>query len=141
MRVKRGEKGAASALEMLAEPTRFLSTVQIGITAIGILTGLFSGAQVSTVLTEWIAGVPALAPYASTIAVTVVVLIVTYLTLVIGELIPKRLGLANPEGIASVAAWPMSLLSKISKPFVNLLSWSTELVFRVFNINYITLSS
>src|SRR5690606_38437606 len=119
---KKGNKGAEVASELLIEPTRFLSTVQIGITLIGILTGLFSGATISATLASSIATVPALAPYASTIAITIVVLIVTYLTLVFGELIPKRLGMGSPEKIASFVAIPMSVVSMVSKPFVSLLS-------------------
>jgi putative hemolysin len=134
MIAKKGNKGAVAAGELLVEPTRFLSTVQIGITLIGILTGLFSGATISATLATSIATVPVLAPYASTIAITLVVLIVTYLTLVFGELIPKRLGMGSPEKIASFIAIPMSFVSMVSKPFVSLLSSSTHIIFRILNI-------
>ncbi len=131
---KKGSKGAAVASELLDEPTRFLSTVQIGITLIGILTGLFSGAQIASELGEWIRTFPLLAPYSNIVATTIVVLIVTYLTLVFGELIPKRLGMGNPEKIASFVAVPMSVVSAVSKPFVSLLSASTHLIYRLLNI-------
>lgn len=131
---KKGSKGASAALSMLSDPTRFLSTVQIGITLIGILTGMYSGAGMTTTVAGWLAQVDFLAPYASTLATVIVVLVVTYLTLVIGELIPKRLGMSNPETIASAVALPMNVLSKISKPFVSLLTFTTELLLKVLNI-------
>jgi putative hemolysin len=131
---KKGSKGAEVASALLDEPTRFLSTVQIGITLIGILTGLFSGAQIATELGAWIGTYPALAAYSNIIATTIVVLIVTYLTLVFGELIPKRLGMGNPERIASFVAVPMSFVSMVSRPFVSLLSASTHLIYRLMNI-------
>jgi putative hemolysin len=131
---KKGSKGAEVASALIDEPTRFLSTVQIGITLIGILTGLFSGAQIATELGVWIGTFPAVAAYSSIIATTIVVLIVTYMTLVFGELIPKRLGMGNPEKIASLVAVPMSFVSMVSKPFVSLLSASTHLIYRLMNI-------
>ena len=131
---KKGSKGAEVASELLDEPTRFLSTVQIGITLIGILTGLFSGAQIASELGAWIGTYPVLTAYSNIIATTIVVLIVTYLTLVFGELIPKRLGMGNPEKIASFVAVPMSFVSMVSRPFVSLLSASTHLIYRLMNI-------
>ncbi len=131
---KKGSRGAEVASDLLDEPTRFLSTVQIGITLIGILTGLFSGAQIATELGLWIETYPTFAPYSNIIATTIVVLIVTYLTLVFGELIPKRLGMGNPERIASLVAVPMSVVSMVSRPFVSLLSASTHLIYRMMNI-------
>lgn len=131
---KKGSKGAEVASVLHDEPTRFLSTVQIGITLIGILTGLFSGAQIATELDTWIATFPAISAYSNIISTTIVVLIVTYLTLVFGELIPKRLGMGNPEKIASLVAVPMSFVSMISRPFVSLLSASTHLIYRLMNI-------
>jgi putative hemolysin len=131
---KKGSKGAEVASVLHDEPTRFLSTVQIGITLIGILTGLFSGAQIATELDTWIAAFPAVSAYSKIISTTIVVLIVTYLTLVFGELIPKRLGMGNPEKIASLVAVPMSFVSMISRPFVSLLSASTHLIYRLMNI-------
>jgi putative hemolysin len=131
---KKGHRGAQVALDLAHEPTRFLSTVQIGITLIGILTGLFSGAQIASELGKWIATFPLLSSYSTILSTGIVVLIVTYFTLIFGELIPKKIGLSNPEKISSVMAVPMSIISSISKPFVSLLSSSTHLIFRLLNI-------
>lgn len=126
--------GAKTALELKDNPNNFLSTVQIGITLIGILTGFFSGGSISTFLAEQMNQVSFLAPYSSQVAVIVVVLTITYLSLVIGELVPKRIGMAIPEKYASFIAVPMNLLSKIVKPFVWLLSVSTDFIVKLFNI-------
>ena len=126
-----GDARARTALELAAEPNRFLSTVQIGITVIGVLSGAYGGAVFATSLAGFVAQVPALAPYASTIAFAAVVLVITYLTLVIGEIVPKRIALANPEPIAVRVARPMQILSVVSAPAVTLLSASTELVLRL----------
>ncbi len=126
-----GDARAGTALELAAEPNRFLSTVQIGITVIGVLSGAYGGAVFATALAEFVGRIPFLAPYASTIALASVVLLITYLTLVIGEIVPKRLALANPEPIALRVARPMQVLSVVSSPAVALLSASTELVLRL----------
>ena len=126
-----GDARAGTALGLAAEPNRFLSTVQIGITVIGVLSGAYGGAVFATALAELVGRVPLLAPYASTIAFAAVVLLITYLTLVIGEIVPKRLALANPEPIALRVARPMRALSILSAPAVALLSASTELVLRL----------
>lgn len=126
-----GDARAGTALELAAEPNRFLSTVQIGITVIGVLSGAYGGAVFATSLAEFVARVPALAPYASTIAFAAVVLVITYLTLVVGEIVPKRIALANPEPIALRVARSMQILSVVSAPAVALLSASTELVLRL----------
>lgn len=126
-----GDGRAGAALELAAEPNRFLSTVQIGITVIGVLSGAYGGAVFASSLAELLARVPVLAPYASTIAFATVVLVITYLTLVIGEIVPKRLALANPEPIAVRIAKPMRFLSVLSAPLVTLLSASTDLVLRL----------
>ncbi len=126
-----GDARAGTALELAAEPNRFLSTVQIGITVIGVLSGAYGGAVFSAGLAVYVAQVPALAPYASTIAFAAVVLVITYLTLVIGEIAPKRIALANPEPIAVQIARPMQILSVVSAPAVSLLSVSTDLVLRL----------
>ena len=126
-----GDARAGTALKLAAEPNRFLSTVQIGITVIGVLSGAYGGAVFATALATFVARLPALAPYASTIAFATVVLLITYLTLVVGEIVPKRLALANPEPIALRVARPMRALSVVSAPAVALLSASTELVLRL----------
>lgn len=126
--------GAKIALKLKENPNRFLSTVQIGITLIGILTGFFSGGTISVYLAEVFNGIAWLAPYSSQLSVILVVLVITYLSLIIGELVPKRIGMAMPEKYASFIAVPMSVLSKIVRPFVWLLSQSTEFIVRLFNI-------
>lgn len=126
--------GAKRALKLKQQPNQFLSTVQIGITLIGILTGFFSGGSISTYLAEVLNNVPALAPYSQSLSVLIVVIIITYLSLVIGELVPKRIGMAIPEKYASLIAIPMDTLSKIVKPFVWALSVSTDFIVKLLNI-------
>jgi putative hemolysin len=126
-----GDAGAAAALKLQEDPNRFLSSVQIGITLIGTLTGVFGGASIASTLEVPLRNIPALAPYAPSIALTTVVLIITYLTLVLGELVPKRLALQNAEGIARAMAIPMTLIARISSPVIWLLSISTQLVLRL----------
>ena len=126
-----GDRRARAALELAEEPDRFLSTVQIGITLVGILAGAFGGATVAEQLGVAFDRVPALHPYGEALGLTVVVLVITYLSLVVGELVPKRVGLNNPEGIARVIARPMAVLSKLASPVVHLLSLSTSAVLRL----------
>ena len=131
---KRGSRSAKRALEMANEPDRFLSTVQIGITLIGILTGLYSGdvlaSDFATILVGW--GLPA--TYAQPIAQALIVVIVTYLSIVLGELVPKRIGLTLADRAAKLLAPPMHLLSVIAKPFVWLLSQSTIILVKLTGI-------
>ena len=110
-RRRRTRRGGAQLAE---HPNRFLSTVQIGITLIGIVTGFYGGATLSEPVARFLARVPAIAPYSQSIAVVLVVGLVTYLSLLVGELVPKRLALQNPERIAMAVAQPMNLLSKIA---------------------------
>lgn len=133
-RAEEGSKGARTALALAVQPTRFLSTVQIGITLIGILSGAFGGATIAETLTAYFAQFPALQPYSEGIAVATVVTIVTYFSLVLGELVPKRLALSNAEGIASGVAPIMEFVSRATKPVVSLLSLSTEIVVRLLGI-------
>ncbi len=105
-----GVPGAAKAFELASSPGTFLSTVQIGITLVGILAGAFGGATVAAGLAEVLAGVPVIGAYATPISVGIVVVIVTYLSLVIGELAPKQIALNNAEGIAARMAQPLSVL-------------------------------
>src|SRR5215211_6889219 len=126
-----GDRRARAALELAEAPDRFLSTVQIGITLVGILAGAFGGATVAEQLGMAIDRVPALNPYGEALGLTAVVLAITYLSLVVGELVPKRVGLNNPEGIARVIARPMAALSKLASPAVRLLSFSTSVVLRL----------
>jgi len=123
-----GSKGAAVALQLAENPHDFLSTVQVGITLIGTLAGAFGGATVAEKVAVYLKQFPAIAAHADTIAISVVVLVITYLSLIIGELVPKNLALSNAEGIASAVAPPMRLLSKIGSPVVAFLTLSTKLV-------------
>lgn len=129
-----GSKGAATALALAREPTRFLSTVQVCITLIGILAGAFGESQLSRGLVPIIASVETLAPYAQTISTVVIVLVITYFSLVVGELVPKRLALAHPEAIATTIARPLHALSIAAAWPVRLLSFSTEAVLKVLRV-------
>lgn len=131
---KRGDKAAKAALETIAAPNRFLSTVQIGITLIGILTGIFSGENVTTDIQKYFSTFEALKPYAHTLSVAVVVGLLTFFSLVLGELVPKRIGLANPEAIAKIMARPMRIISSITSPFVWLLTVTSDLLIKLFRI-------
>ncbi|MDM1296592.1 HlyC/CorC family transporter [Sphingobacterium sp. N143] len=125
---------AKIALNLKESPNSFLSTVQIGITLIGILTGFFSGGSISAYLVELFNRSSMMAPYSQQLSVVLVVLIITYFSLVLGELVPKRIGMAIPEKYAMLIAYPMNLLSKIVRPFVWLLSISTEFIVKALNI-------
>lgn len=107
---KKGNKSARQALKLANEPDRFLSTIQIGITLIGILTGLYSGAAIADDIRVWIEKIDILRPHAMWISKTLIVIIVTYLTLIFGELVPKRIGMINPERMAKLVAGPMHTL-------------------------------
>ncbi len=130
-RAEGGDGGAATALALAEEPTRFLSTVQIGISLIGVLAGAFGGATIAEPLAGVLGTVPLLAPYAAPISFAIVVAAITYLSLIIGELVPKRLALNNPEAVASRMAGPMRFLSVLSAPVVWILAVSTEAVARL----------
>ncbi|HSK11422.1 MAG TPA: hemolysin family protein [Vicinamibacterales bacterium] len=129
-----GSVGATRALSLAAEPTRFLSSVQVGITTIGILSGALGEATIAESLRVHLQEVPALAPYAQPLALAVVVLSITYVSLILGELVPKRLALANPERIASIIARPMQVAAAIGRPVVYLLSASTDTVVRLLGV-------
>ncbi|MEH2178871.1 hemolysin family protein [Nostoc sp.] len=129
-----GDAKAKAALKLAESPNHFLSTVQVGISLIGILTGAFGGATIANRLAVYVKLVPLLAPYSEPLSFGIVVLIITYLSLIVGELVPKRLALNNPERIASIVAIPMRALSAITSPMVYLLSASTDLILRVLGI-------
>ena len=126
-----GDAGAKAALALAESPNRFLPTVQIGITLVGLLAGAFGGITIAKQTAAALKPLPALAQYAEAIGVGVVVVALTYLSLVIGELVPKRLALAHPEVIASCMARPVELLSRLTQPIVRLLGASTDLVLRL----------
>ena len=134
-RADEGDERARTALALANDPEKFLSTVQFGITLVGVLAGAYGGARLATPLAEPIAGIPELAPYAEGIALGIVVGVITVLSLIIGELVPKRIALNSPEQIAAWVAKPMIVLSKIGGPAVAFLTASTNLVLRVFGIS------
>lgn len=133
-----GNARACAALELALSPDRFLSTIQIGITLVGILAGALGGATIAEQLSEQISGMPALAPYGKAIGVAIVVVAITYLSLIIGELVPKRFALTHPERIAIVVAQPMKVLSRIVSPVVTVLSVSTSAVLTLLRIKHPT---
>ncbi|MBX2930835.1 MAG: HlyC/CorC family transporter [Chitinophagaceae bacterium] len=130
----KGDAEAKAALELANHPDSFLSTVQIGITLIGILTGIFSGEKIKTQVVIWLQQFDSLQPYSDKLATALVVVIITYLTLVLGELLPKRIGLSNPESIAKIIATPMKFISRITFPFIWLLNKSTNALTKLFKI-------
>ncbi len=132
--VKKGNKNARKALELAEKPNTFLSTVQMGITLVGILMGVYSGENITADLRKVLSLLPVLAPYSQSLSVFLVVLLITYVSIVFGELIPKAVGLAFPESIASAVAGPMTLISKITRPFIWLLARSSNLVLQLFGI-------
>lgn len=132
---KKGNKSAGVALKLANDPDCFLSTVQIGITLIGILTGIYSGNKIAADLTQIMIGWGVSATYASAVAQGIIVVIVTYLTIIFGELVPKRIGMSLAEKVAKLVARPMRTLSVVALPFVWLLSKSTELIFNLLGID------
>jgi putative hemolysin len=129
-----GNVKAAAALELVNSPNRLLSTVQLGITLIGILAGAFGGATIAEAVAVYVRAISWLAPYSAAIALALVVLCITYLSLVIGELVPKRIALNNPERLAMFMVTPMRMLSTIASPFIHLLSLSTEAILRLIGL-------
>ncbi len=132
--VKQGNKKARVALKLANSPNDFLSAVQIGITLIGILSGAVGGATLASRLQAWLGQVPLLAPYREPLGIGIVVTVITYLSLVIGELVPKRIALNNPEQLACNIAKPMSWLAKLTSPIVYLLGASTDRVLKLLGI-------
>ena len=130
----KGDKRAKEALELANHPDTFLSTVQIGITLIGILTGILSGEKLKSDFVAFLNRFDSIADYSNGIATAIIVIIITYFSMVLGELVPKRLGLARPEAIAKFMARPMHILSRITHPFIWLLSNSTYVIVKLFKI-------
>jgi putative hemolysin len=133
-RSDRGHPGARMALKLLEDPTQLLSTVQIGITLVGILTGVYSGAVFADDLAGVLERIPWLLPYAEETAFVIVVIVVTYLSLILGELVPKRIALAHAETIAEFVSMPMHWLARAAWPLVWLLRVSTEAVTKLLPI-------
>lgn len=130
----KGDQKAKEALELANHPDTFLSTVQIGITLIGILTGIYSGQKITDDIKVWLEKFPALVQYSSGLSTAIVVILVTYLSLVLGELLPKRIGLNSPEKIAKNVAKPMRVVSWLTHPFIWLLTKSTNIIVKLFNL-------
>lgn len=126
-----GSQGATAALALQDDPNRLLSTVQVGITVISTLTGVFGGASIAETLTPLISTIPYVSSYADTVALGIVVLIISYLSLVLGELVPKRMALQHAEWIAVRMALPMTVMAKLTRPLVWVLTLSTELLLKL----------
>ena len=135
-RINEGDLRARRALKLAENPNKFLSTIQIGITLIDVLIGAISGATVAALLSDLLAKVPALEPYSHTLGLVIVVMIVSFFSIVLGELVPKRLALQNPERLASAISGPMLVVAKILSPVVWLLGKSTDLILHLFRIKH-----
>lgn len=129
-----GSRGARQALALAAEPTRFLSSVQVGITSIGILSGAIGEATISGHIRTGLQQVPALSPYAEPLSLGLMIVSLTYVSLILGELVPKRLALTRPEAIASLISRPMQLVATIARPIVFVLSVSTDTILRLLGV-------
>lgn len=129
-----GSLGARAALRLIDDPSRFLSTVQIGITLVGIIAGAFSGATLGQRLGAWLNTFPPISSYGNSLGIGITVVAITYLSLIIGELVPKRIALAQPERVASLVAGPMRGLSLVAAPAVWVLHASTERVLRLLGL-------
>jgi putative hemolysin len=133
--VEAGDSGASHALALHDNPTKWLSVVQIGITSIGLLNGIVGEAAFSTRLAAWLRSQIAISDRAAELsALALVVIIITFISIVFGELVPKRIGLMYPETIARLVARPMEWLSTLTRPFIRLLTWSTNLTLRVIGL-------
>lgn len=130
----KGDEKAKAALKLANNPDTFLSTVQIGITLIGILTGIYSGENIKTDVMAWLNTFPAIQPYSSVVATVIIVVVITYFSMVLGELVPKRIGLAKPEAIAKFMAKPMQVLSWLTFPFIWLLTASSAALIKLLNL-------
>lgn len=131
---KQGKKSAASALKLIGNSGRFLSTVQVGITLVSIFAGAYGGATIANKLTEPFNQISFIYPYGAVVAVFVVVTVITYFSVVVGELVPKQLALNNPERFAMFAAWPMWALSKLCTPIVIVLEISAKILMYILRI-------
>jgi len=133
-RAEEGDSGAQAALELATNPNQLLSTVQIGITLVATLAGAFGGATIAYELANYLSSYPYLGPYSNGLSFAIVVLTIAILSIVLGELVPKRLALSNPERIASTMATPMRTFSHILSPLILMLSTATDLVLRILGV-------
>lgn len=133
--VRGGRRGAQAAIDLAADPGKFLSTVQIGITLIGIINGAYSGASLGAPTAAWLAVIGVPEAIAAKLGVTLVIGLTTYASLIIGELVPKQFALRNPEPVAAWVALPMTWLARVTKPVVWLLDASSGLIFRLLRLN------
>lgn len=131
---ERGSAGARAALAIAANPGDFLSTVQVGITLVGVIASVYGGATIAEQLALPLSGVSWIGEHAEAASLTIVVAGITYLSVIVGELVPKRIALANPEAVASMVARPMRIVSRVGSPLIRLLTWSTQLVLRLFGV-------
>ncbi len=131
---KKGSSNAEKALQLASKPNTFLSTVQIGITLIGILTGIFSGESLTLPIKLWLDQFSIIAPYSNHIAVTIVVVLITFFSILFGELIPKRIGMMFPETIATIVAPAMRILSMVARPFIALLTATSDFVLAIIGL-------
>lgn len=131
---KRGDKFARKALELSMNPGKFLSTVQIGITLIGILTGIYSGEKIEDDLIKYFSQFELLRDYSKIVAVSFIVITLTFFSLVLGELVPKRIGMTMPERISKILAFPMYWISLVAAPFIWLLTFTSDVIIKLFRI-------
>jgi putative hemolysin len=131
---ERGNAGARAALALASNPGDFLSTVQVGITLVGVIASVYGGATIAEQLAVPLATISWIGEHAEAAALTIVVAVITYLSVIIGELVPKRIALGNPERIAALVARPMKAVSRIGSPLVRLLTGSTHLILRIFGV-------
>jgi putative hemolysin len=138
---RKGVRGATAARTLADDPQRFLPTVQVGITLVSVFTGVFGGARIASHLQDWLATIPMLAGFSESLALAVVVIVTTYLTLVLGELVPKQLALRQPELMAIRVARPIAALSHIAGPAVWLLGKSSSAILRLFGLHRVSRQS
>lgn len=131
---KQGNKKAQVALSLTRQSSEMLSTIQIGITAIGIFAGAFGGATVAEYIERWLASFPLVSSYAEALSVVLVVIVITYFSLILGELVPKQIALSNPEKLSLLVARPIQFLMRAMAPLVKILSASTTLILRLLRI-------
>src|SRR3954471_6307850 len=130
----KGDAKAREALELSNHPDQFISTVQLAITLITLLNGIFSGKNFEHDISDFLNRWEWLHPYSNNIATVLVIIVITYFSLVLGELVPKRIGLSNPEGIAKNIARPMRFISRVTYPFIWLLGKSSDIIIKLFNV-------